>query len=112
MNHKEIEILEAIEADFADSDAAFFARMSAGPSMTAVERVRLALATAIGVFLVMLFSVNVLFAVAGYLVLVAAGTEALRHRRLTPAEEPPLETFHRLSGGLFRSNGDQAEIAE
>jgi hypothetical protein len=112
MNPEERQILEAMEAEYAQSDAAFAARMSAGPRLSSAQRVRLALATALGVFLVMLFPVNLVFAVIGYLVLVAAGTEVLRHHRFTPAEESPRETFHRLTAGLFRSSDDQAEIAE
>ena len=112
MNREEIEILEALEADFAESDAAFVARMNAGPSLPMAQRVRLALATMLGVFLVMLFSVNIVFSLAGYVVLVAAGTEVLRNHRLAPAEESPRETFHRLTAGLFRSNDDWAELTD
>jgi Protein of unknown function (DUF3040) len=112
MEPRELEILEAIEAEFAQNDAAFAARLTAGPSLPLAHRIRFALALLLGVSLVLLFPVNLSFAIAGYVVLVAAGTEMMRHHRFTPAEESPLETFHRFTAGLFRSTDDQAEISD
>ena len=112
MDSRELDILAAIEADLTDSDAAFALRMTGKPRLSLFYRLSLCLAAASGVFLMMLFPVNLFFAVAGYLVLVGAGTSVLRRRRFTPADEPPLETFHRLTGGLFRSSEGRAEIVD
>jgi fatty acid desaturase len=105
MNSKELEILANIEAEFTQTDANFVARMK-GLRLSIWYRILLALAAVAGVGLVMLFTVNMLLGVAGYVVLVAAGTNLLRHRRLTPAERSPLELFHRLTADLFRDPGN------
>jgi hypothetical protein len=112
MDARELEILAQIEEDFARGDAQFAERMADGPRLSIAYRLWLVMTTAVGVGLVMLFPLNMMFAVAGYLVLVAAGTSMLRHRRLTPAERPPIETFHRLTAGLFRNTGNPVEMAD
>lgn len=103
MDPREIAILEEIEAELTVSDARFAARMAAGPSPTLAYRLSLIAATAAGVFLVMLFPVNILYGIAGYLVLVGAGTSILRHRRPKSDNTSPLAVFHRLTAGLFRN---------
>jgi len=112
MNARELEILSQIEEDFAQSDTHFADRIADGPRLSIAYRLWLVMTTAVGVGLVMLFPLHMLFAVAGYLVLVGAGTSMLQHRRLTPAERPPIETFHRLTAGLFRNTGDPVEMAD
>lgn len=112
MDARELRILEEIEAELAFNDPAFATRMTEGPTLSVAYRLWLGFATAAGVFLVMLFATHFLFAVAGYLILVTAGTSMLRHRRMTPAEEHPIETFHRLTGGLFRNTGERVETVD
>jgi predicted membrane metal-binding protein len=104
MNPKELEILANIEAELTQTDATFVARMR-GLRLSIWHRILLVLAALAGIALVMMFTVNMLLGVAGYLVLVAAGTNLLRHRRIAPIERSPLEIFHRLTGGLFRDPG-------
>lgn len=101
-----------MEAEFARSDTPFAERIAIGPRLSIAYRLWLVMATAVGMVLVMLFTIHVVFAVAGYLVLIAAGTSMLQHRRFTPAERPPIETFHQLTAGLFRSTGTTVEMTD
>ena len=103
MNPTELEILEQIEVGLSREDADFAKRLAGGPRLSGRYRVGFAAVTMAGIALVMLFSVNLILGVAGYMVLVAACTNMLRHRPLKPADEPPLEVFHRLTAGLFRN---------
>jgi hypothetical protein len=112
MDARETEILAQMEAEFAWSDAPFAERIANGPRLSIAYRLWLVMATAVGIGLVMMFALHIVFAVAGYLVLIAAGTSILQHRRLTPAERPPIETFHRLTADLFRSTGTTVEITD
>lgn len=112
MDPRELHILEDIEAELAFSDSAFATRMTEGPKLSVGHRLWLGFASAVGVALVLLFAVHFLFAVAGYLILVTAGTSMLRHRRFTPVEESPITTFHRITAGLFRNTGGRVEIVD
>lgn len=103
MDPRELAILEEIEAELAETDARFAARMAAGPRPALAYRIWLTATTMVGVVLVMLFPMNMLFGVAGYMVLVAAGTSMLQHRRPKPNEQSLLSVFHRLAAGLFRN---------
>jgi hypothetical protein len=103
MDPRELAILEEIEAELTESDARFAARMAAGPSPTLAYRLWLTATTMVGVVLVMMFPANILFGVAGYMVLVAAGTTILRHRKARTDDESLLSAFHRLTAGLFRN---------
>lgn len=108
MDPRELAILEEIEAELTVSDARFAARMAAGPSPTLAYRLWLTATTMIGVVLVMMFPVNILFGVAGYMVLVAAGTTILQHHRSKTKDESLLSVFHRLTAGLFRNTSPAA----
>jgi hypothetical protein len=103
MNPSELEILEQIEVGLSQEDADFVERIAGGPRLSGRYKAAAAAATIAGIALVLLFSVNLILGVAGYMLLVAAGTSMLRRRPLKPAEVSPLETFHRLSAGLFRN---------
>lgn len=109
MNSYETHILEQISAGVAQDDAAFADRITSGPRLSVRYKAGFAAATLLGTALVMMFSVHLIFGVAGYLVLVAAGTSLLRHRAIKPANESPLEFFHRLTAGLFRNTGATVE---
>jgi len=117
MDPRELAILEEIETELTQADARFAARMAAGPSLTFAYRFWLAGAAVLGVSLVMLFPVNLLFGVAGYMVLVGTGTIILRHRPSRQREDSVLSVFHRLTAGLFRNTtppeaaGDSWEAA-
>jgi hypothetical protein len=56
-----------------------------------------------GMAIMMLFPANLAFGVFGYLMMVVAGTVALRNRPVKPAHESPGLFFHRLTFGLFRN---------
>ena len=103
MDSKELRILEEIEASAYAEDAEFAERLAAGPRLTIGEKVGLGLATGAGISLLMSFSTNLVLGLAGYMILVAAGTFALRRRRLQPAEASPLDLFHRLTAGLLKN---------
>ena len=113
MNSREIRILNEIEANVYESDAAFATRIASGPRLSPLQKAGLAAATIAGIALVMLFPANLVFGLAGYMVLVAVGTTALRNRPIKPAQETPLDFFHRLTAGLFRDPGKaEAEVDE
>ena len=103
MNPRELEILEQIEIGTSQEDAAFAERIASGPRLSGRYVVGLTAVGLAGIALVMMFPTNLLFGVAGYLVLVAAGTDALRRRAVKPVDESPLQFFHRLTAGLFVS---------
>jgi hypothetical protein len=103
MNPNEREILEELEARIWQEDAAFAQRITSGPRLSARYKAGLAVVALIGIALVMLFPVNLFLGMAGYVILVAAGTNLLRRRPLQPVNQSPLETFHRLTAGLFRN---------
>ena len=113
MNPNELRILNEIEANIYDTDAAFASRIASGPSLSRIQKSGLAAATLAGIGLVMLFPTNLVFGLVGYMVLVAVGTTALRNRPIKPAQESPLDFFHRLTAGLFRDPGKvEAEMDE
>jgi hypothetical protein len=105
MNPAELSILDQISAQLRAEDASLAARLAAGPRFTPRYRLCLGLVATVGVGLTLLFSANLVFGVAGYLILVVAGTITLRRRPLVPVEASPLEMFHRFTGELFRSTG-------
>ena len=109
MDTRELKILSEIEAGLYESDAAFAGRIASGPSLSALQKAGLAAATIAGLGLVMLFPANLVFGLVGYLMLVAVGTTALRRRPLKPAQETPLDFFHRMTAGLFRDPGTRVE---
>lgn len=109
MNSYETQLLEQISVGMARDDAAFADRISSGPQLSAGYRVALTAATLLGTALTLMFSVNLLFGMAGYAVLVAAGTSLLRRRPIKPANQSSLEFFHRLTAGLFRNTGATVE---
>ena len=102
MNRNELRILEQIEDGFWQEDATFAQAITAGPRLSGRYRVGLAAVVTFGVSLVMLFSVNLVFGLAGYAVLVGAFTSLLRRRPVNPVNQSPLVVFHRLTAGLFR----------
>lgn len=104
MNAREQQILDQIEASFRE-DRHFAARIASGPRLPMSHKLGLVASTVFGIGLVMLFPTNILFGIAGYLVLVTAGTTLLRSRRLKPAEISPIEVFHRITAGLLRDTG-------
>jgi hypothetical protein len=104
MNSTELEILQQIEQGLLDDDAAFAQMIADGPCLSLFYKIRFTMVSFVGIVLVMLFPVNIALAVAGYVVLIAAGTDLLRRRALKPVDVSPLETFHRLSAGLFRND--------
>lgn len=113
MDRYETELLDQIELGFWLEDAEFAQQITAGPRLSRRYRAGLVAVAAAGVFLVMLFSVNLLLSLFGYLLLVATGTSLLRRRPLTPANQSPLEVFHRLTAGLFRDTGpDTGPVVE
>ena len=113
MNPTELRILNEIEAGIYETDSAFATRLASGPSLSRTQKAALAAATLAGLGLVMLFPASLVFGLVGYMVLVAAGTTALRNRAIKPAQETPVEFFHRLTGGLLRDPAkDEAEIEE
>ena len=103
MDSRELRILKEIEARTHEDDAAFADRLAAGPRLAAWEKVALGLATGAGIALLMSFSTNILLALVGYVVLVAAGTYTLRRHRIQSTESTPLEFFHRMTAGLLRN---------
>lgn len=105
MNPRELRILDEIEAAMYENDAAFATRIASGPRLSSMQKASLGAATIGGIAFVMLFSANLMFGLFGYVVLVAVGTTALRHRPLQPAQQSPLELVHRVTGGLFRDPG-------
>ncbi len=109
MNPRETDILEQIEMGFSFEDAAFAELIANGPRLSGRYIAGLAGACFLGIGLLMMFSVHIVFGVAGYLVLVAAGTKTLRRRPLKPADETPLNFFHRLTAGLFANTGTMVE---
>jgi hypothetical protein len=109
MNPQEMKILDEIEAAMRESDAAFVTRMASGPRLSRARKVGLVAATIAGLTLVMMFSANVVLGLAGYVLLVAVGTMALRSRPLQPAQQSPVELLHRFTGGLFRNPAARRE---
>ena len=103
MNPNEREILEEIEAGIWQDDAAFAQRITSGPRLPGRYKAGFTVVASTGIALVMLFSVNLVLGMAGYVLLVSAGTSLLRRRPLKPVDQSPLETFHRLTAGLFRN---------
>ena len=103
MDSRELRILKEIEASAHEEDAAFAEMLAAGPQLSVGYKLGLALAVGVGLALLMSFSTSLLLGLAGYLVLVAAGTSFLRRRALKPVERSPLEVFHRLTAGLLRN---------
>ena len=101
MNPNEIRILKEIEAAESHDDAAFADRIAEGPSLTLRYRLIAGAVGLVGIILVMMFPTNLAVGVAGYLVLVAVGTDALRRRPVRPFGETPMQFFHRLTAGLF-----------
>jgi hypothetical protein len=102
MDPRELAILEEIEAAAYADDAAFAELIAGGPRMSIRHRAGLAAATAAGVGLMVLFTTSLVFGLAGYLVLVAVGTDILRNRSAKVVKTSPLETFHTVTRGLFR----------
>ena len=109
MTPNELRILEQMEVGFWQEDAAFAQHITGGPRLSGRYRAGLAAVITAGVGLVMLFPMNLLLGVAGYALLVAAGTNMLRRRPLKPADQSPLELFHRLTAGLLRDTGNAVE---
>ena len=109
MNSRELQILEQIEAGFSHDDAAFADRISSGPQLSGRFKVGLGIASLAGVALTMMFPMHLYFGVAGYLVLVGVGTSLLRRRPMKPADESPLQFFHRLTAGLFVNTSPATE---
>lgn len=105
MNPSELKILEQIEMGFSQDDAAFAEQIANGPRLSGRYKVGLAAASLVGIALVMMFPMNLAFGVAGYLALVGVGTNLLRRRPVKPADESPLQFFHRLTAGLFENTG-------
>lgn len=103
MNPTELKILEQIEVGLWQEDAVFAEQIAGGPRLSGRYKAGLVAVAVAGVAMVMLFSVNLILGLAGYVVLVAAGTNMLRHRPLKPADQSPLEVFHQLTAGLFRN---------
>lgn len=102
MDPRELAILEEIEANAYAEDAAFAELIAAGPRMSARHKAATAAAATAGVALMMSFTTNLIVGLAGYLLLVAVGTDILRSRPVKPVSTSPLETFHRVTRGLFR----------
>ena len=109
MDSRELRILKEIEATAHEEDAAFAERLASGPRLSRRYKLGLILGFAAGIALLMSFSAGLQFGLAGYVVLVAAGTSLMRRRALKPIEESPLEVFHRLTAGLFRNTPATAE---
>ena len=105
MNRYETEILEQIEHEVFQEDAQFAQHIAGGPRLSTGYKVGLAVVAIAGIVLVMLFPLNLVLGLAGYVVLVVAGTSLLRRRPLKPADESPVEVFHRLTADLFRDTG-------
>lgn len=103
MDSRELRILKEIEASAYEDDAAFAEMLAAGPRLSVGYKLGLALATGVGLALLMSFTTNLLMGLVGYLILVAAGTDLLRRRAPKRAEDTPLELFHRLTAGLLRN---------
>jgi hypothetical protein len=103
MDPKELRILKEIEAGMYEDDSDFATRIAEGPRLSVRYKAGLALAATVGITLLMLFPTHLAFGVAGYITLVAVGTNVLRHRSPKPAEVSPLEVFHRLTASLFRN---------
>ena len=103
MDSRELRILKEIEAGAYEEDAAFAERIASGPRLTVVQKASLSVAVGTGIAFLMSFSTNLLLGLVGYVILVVAGTTVLRRRRLQPAEQSPLELFHRLTAGLLRN---------
>jgi len=112
MNARELRILSEIEAAVYDEDEAFAHRIAAGPQLSLLQKLGLTLAALLGVLMTLSFSTNLALGVAGYLTLVAVGTALLRARPPKPAEQSPLEFFHRATAGLFRDTGALVEADE
>jgi len=109
MNSHELRILKQIEAGLSHDDAAFADRISSGPQLSGWFKVGLGIASVAGIALTMMFPMHLYYGVAGYLVLVAVGTSLLRHRPMKPADESPLQCFHRLTAGLFVNTSSATE---
>ena len=103
MDSRELRILKEIEAQTHEEDADFAERIAYGPRLPIRYKLGIGLGIAAGFALLLSFSSGLLFGLAGYLVLVVVGTNLLRRRAIKPAEESPLEIFHRLTAGLFRN---------
>ncbi|MCP4305020.1 MAG: DUF3040 domain-containing protein [bacterium] len=101
MNPNEIRILKEIEAAESQDDAAFAERIAEGPGLPLRYKLIAGAIGLVGLVLVMMFPANLAFGVAGYLVLVAIGTDALRRRPVRPFGETPMQFFHRMTAGLF-----------
>ena len=101
MNPYELRMLKEIEAAASHDDEAFAERIAEGPSLTLRYKLMTGFVGMVGLALVMMFPANLALGVAGYLVLVAVGTDALRRRPMRPFGETPLQFFHRLTAGLF-----------
>jgi hypothetical protein len=109
MNRYELEILDQIETAVSQDDAAFAELIAIGPRLSASYKASLVAVVAVGLAVMMLFPIHLVFGVIGYAILVAAGTDVLRHRPLKPADESPLQFFHRLTAGLFANTGTVVE---
>lgn len=112
MNARELRILSEIEAAVYDEDEAFAHRIAAGPQLSMLQKLGLTFAALIGVLMTLSFSANLILGIAGYLTLVAVATAILRTRPPKPAEQSPLELFHRATAGLFRNPGPLVEADE
>jgi hypothetical protein len=109
MNPNELKILQQIEIGFSQDDAVFAEQIAGGPRLSLQYMAMAAAVSLMGVALVMLFPVHLAFGVAGYLILVGVGTSLLRRRPMKPADESPLQFFHRLTAGLFRNTTTAVE---
>jgi len=112
MNARELRILSEIEAAVYEDDEAFADRIAAGPQLSFMPRIGLTVAALLGVMMTLSFSANLALGVAGYLTLVTVGTAIFRTCPPKPAEQSPLEMFHRATAGLFRDTGTLVEADE
>ena len=103
MDSRELRILKEIEASTHEEDAAFADLMAAGPKLSVGYKLGVALASGVGLALLMSFTTNLWLGLIGHLILVAVGTDVLRRRAVKRAEASPLDVFHRLTAGLLRN---------
>ena len=78
MNRSETEILGQIEHGLLQDDAAFVQRMTFRPPLSTWHKVRFAVLSYVGLMMVMMYSVNIGLAIAGYAVLITATIDLVR----------------------------------
>lgn len=81
MDSSETQILEQIEQGLLHDDAAFVKRMTERPHLSTWQKVRFAVLSYVGIMMVMMYSVNIGLAIAGYAVLITATLDLRRQRR-------------------------------